>query len=43
MEFTVQYLSFYAVQVDHETDTKQYNHYQTLDTDAFEKAHFPPF
>ncbi|WP_062748043.1 DUF3900 domain-containing protein [Shouchella tritolerans] len=43
MEFTVQYLSFYAVQVDHETDTKQYSHYQTLDTNAFEKSPLSAF
>ncbi len=43
MEFDINFLSFYVIQIDNETDTKQYTHYQTMDMDQSNKVRSLPF
>lgn len=43
MEFDIHFLSFYVINIDNEKDTKQYTHYQTMDTDQFEQSPLASF
>ncbi len=45
MEFKMQYLSFYLIQVEGsgESEERRYKHYQTLDADAYEESSLKDF
>lgn len=38
MEFSIQYVSFFVVEIDPQKDSRSYDHYQTMDEELFDRS-----